>query len=132
VLSDVEVEVYAEVRPTESEAKVRSAVLNLIDLDEVEVLVMNNTKFIHGKARGLRSLGKLRELIRKGKIGETAREVLSRSVIGNEVVINANKQAAYVGILSFAMGEVESPLGPITIRIRTSNPQHLITWLTSG
>jgi len=57
---------------------------------------------------------------------------LSRSVIGNEVVINANKQAAYVGILSFAMGEVESPLGPITIRIRTSNPQHLITWLTSG
>jgi len=132
VLSDVEVEVYAEVRPTESEAKVRSAVLNLIDLDEVEVLVMNNTRFIHGRARGLRSLSKLRELIKRGRIGETAREVLSRSVIGNEIVINTNKQAAYVGVLSFAMGEVESPLGPITIRIRTSNPQHLITWLTSG
>ncbi len=132
MLGDVEVEVYAEVKPTESEVKVKRAVLNIIEFDELEVIDLNGVKYVHGKARGLGYLSKIRDLIRRERIRDTARDLLNHSVIGDEVVINVNKQAAYVGVLSFAMGEVESPLGPITIRVRSSNPQQLIMWLTSG
>lgn len=132
MLMDVEVEVYAEVRPTESEAKVRRAIMNIIEVEDLRSEVINGVHYLHGKARGLNYLSKLRELIRRERINDTARDVLNRSVVGNELIINVNKQAAYVGTLSFAMGEVESPLGPITLRIRTSNPQQLILWLTSG
>ncbi|ABW02815.1 RNA-binding domain-containing protein [Caldivirga maquilingensis] len=132
MLGEVEVEVYAEVKPTESEVKVKRAVLNIIELDELEVIDVNGVKYIHGKARGLSYLSRIRDLIRRERIRDTARDLLNHSVVGDEVVINVNKQAAYVGVLSFAMGEVESPLGPITIRIKSSNPQQLIMWLTSG
>ncbi len=37
-----------------------------------------------------------------------------------------NKQAAYAGVVNF---NEESPLGPITIIIRTKDPQKLMKWL---
>ncbi len=132
MLGEVEVEVYAEVKPTESEVKVKRAILNIVEFDELEVIEVNGVRYVHGKAKGLNYLSRLRDLIRKERIRDTARDLLNHSVVGDEIIINVNKQAAYVGVLSFAMGEVESPLGPITIRVRASNPQQLIMWLTSG
>lgn len=131
MLGDVEVEVYAEVRPTEDEVRVKKAILNIVDVASLEVVESGGVRYIHGVARGLGALSRLRELIRRERIGDTARGLLNSSIIGDTVIINVNKQAAYVGVLSFAMGEVESPLGPITIRVRSSNPRQLIDWLTA-
>ncbi len=130
-MGSIEVEVYAELRPTENEYKVKRAVLNIVDLPEVKVIEVEGTRYVYGRATGLSALGKFKELINREGIGDTARDLFMRSITGDTIVINVNKQAAYVGVLSFAMGEVESPLGPITIKIKSPNPEQVVNWLTS-
>lgn len=49
-----------------------------------------------------------------------------RRATGEEIIIKVNKQAAYAGVVNF---NEESPLGPITIIIRTKDPQRLMKWL---
>jgi hypothetical protein len=83
------------------------------------------------RGEGQKALQKLHMIFREKRILGAARRTLRRGIRGNRIFFYLNKQAAFVGNISF-VGEftTESPLGPIEMDISTNNPEKLIDWLT--
>ncbi|MEK6851802.1 MAG: RNA-binding domain-containing protein [Candidatus Thermoplasmatota archaeon] len=110
------VRVEAPVHPTESDAKVKLACLNLFpDLafaEEGDVLVGEGT-----------DVGHFRELLRIQRIRDTARDVLIRGRRETVVRFALNKQAAYVGRVNFTTG---SPLGDLHVTLEAEDTDALI------
>lgn len=75
---------------------------------------------VKGKAS---SLERLAELLRKQRIRDSAREVLLGSIRDNRMVFQVNKQAAYVGQVSFA---ASSPLGDITVMVEAHDIRRIV------
>jgi len=126
----VEVEVRAEVRDTEDLRKVKKAILNLFSPDSVEVEDLGDRRLIVARGRGASSLRKLYNALRSQRILDAARSYLRMGCAGNTVVFHLHKQAAYVGVASFcSLPERESPLGPITFIVTTSDTKRFIDWL---
>jgi len=121
-----EVEVEAYVYPTEDIEKVKKAMLNLVSPLEFEAFDKGDYILLVGKTRDKKALQRLYELFRGQQILDTARAMLEEGYFGEEIIIKVHKQVAYVGKVNF---NEESPLGPITIIIRTKNPQRLMKWL---
>ncbi|MEM4189071.1 MAG: RNA-binding domain-containing protein [Candidatus Caldarchaeum sp.] len=120
------VKVTAAVNPTESMEKVVKAVLNIFPKASVEKEHERVTAIVDS----LEGLEKLRMIIRSRRIRNTARMLLSKNISGNTVTFYLNKQAAYVGRLSFfEAGEVMA-LGPIEVRIESDKVEETIRWLT--
>ncbi|MEM4411040.1 MAG: RNA-binding domain-containing protein [Candidatus Caldarchaeum sp.] len=120
------VKVTAAVNPTESMEKVVKAVLNIFPKASVEKEHERVTAIVDS----LEGLEKLRMIIRSRRIRNTARILLSKNISGNTVTFYLNKQAAYVGRLSFfEAGEVMA-LGPIEVRIESDKVEETIRWLT--
>ncbi len=127
----MKVTVYVEVRPTEDLEKVKKALLNVFTPDELKIEEQSGKKYLVGFGYSYHCLVKLQNLIKVQGIEDSARLVFSRGIISeNRIVFHLNKQAAYVGVLSFATIESESPLGPITFIIETNNVRQLIDWLS--
>jgi len=122
------IEVVAEVRDTEDEGKVILAVRNLVDLP-LRIIERKDGRFIVGSCNSHTCLTKLRELIRNQEIEDTTHMILTRSINESGIEFRVNKQAAYVGVLSFVTEGSESPLGPIIIRIRGDDIRGIIDWL---
>lgn len=126
----MKIEVIAEIRPTEDPEKVKRAVLNVFEPDEVEIRREGDTTLLVARGHGHRSLLKLREAIWRQGIQDSARSVLSRSIAGEgRLVFNLHKQAAYVGVVSFATEPNESPLGPIIFSVETSDVRRFLDWI---
>ncbi len=124
------VRVEAEIRPTEDEEKVIKAVKNVIDVENLRIVdAGRGYRLLVGESNSVNSLKKMHDLLRKQRILDTARNMLLRKAREGMIVLKLNKQAAYQGIISFSEGELESPLGTITITIITENPEELIDWL---
>ncbi len=121
-----EVEVEAYVYPTEEVEKVKRAMLNLIPELEFEAFEKGGRVLLTGKTRSKKALQRLYELFRGQAILDTARDFLEEGYFGEEIIIRVNKQAAYAGVVNF---NEEGPLGPITIVIKTKDPQRLMKWL---
>jgi len=121
-----EVEVEAYVYPTEDIEKVKRAMLNLVSPLEFEAFDKGEYIILVGRTRDKRALQRLYELFRGQQILDTARAMLEEGYFGEEIIIKVHKQVAYVGKVNF---NEESPLGPITITIRTKDPQRLMKWL---
>jgi len=121
-----EVEVEAYVYPTEDIEKVKKAMLNLVSPLEFEAFDKGDYILLVGKTRDKKALQRLYELFRGQQILDTARAMLEEGYFGEEIIIKVHKQVAYVGKVNF---NEESPLGPITIIIRTKDPQRLMKWL---
>ncbi|WP_297435912.1 RNA-binding domain-containing protein [Thermococcus sp.] len=121
-----EVEVETHVCPTEDLEKVKTAMLNLIPGLEFEVFEKEEYTILTGKTTSRKALQRLYELFRGQAILDTARSFLEDGYFGEEIILRVNKQAAYAGSVNF---NEESPLGPITIIIRTKDPQGLMKWL---
>ncbi|WP_456366208.1 RNA-binding domain-containing protein [Thermococcus sp.] len=121
-----EVEVEAYVYPTEEVEKVKKAMLNLIPELEFEAFEKGDRLLLTGKTRSRKALQRLYELFRGQAILDTARDFLEEGYFGEEIIIRVNKQAAYAGVVNF---NEESPLGPITIVIKTKDPHRLMRWL---
>ncbi|WP_203226265.1 RNA-binding domain-containing protein [Thermococcus sp. 2319x1] len=124
VFEEVEVEAY--VYPTEDIEKVKRAMLNLVSPLEFEAFDKGDYILLVGKTRDKKALQRLYELFRGQQILDTARAMLEEGYFGEEIIIKVHKQVAYVGKVNF---NEESPLGPITIIIRTKDPQRLMKWL---
>ncbi|WP_175059348.1 RNA-binding domain-containing protein [Thermococcus sp. 2319x1] len=124
VFEEVEVEAY--VYPTEDIEKVKKAMLNLVSPLEFEAFDKGDYILLVGKTRDKKALQRLYELFRGQQILDTARAMLEEGYFGEEIIIKVHKQVAYVGKVNF---NEESPLGPITIIIRTKDPQRLMKWL---
>ncbi|KPU63500.1 hypothetical protein EP1X_03970 [Thermococcus sp. EP1] len=121
-----EIEVEAYVYPTEDIEKVKKAMLNLVSPLEFDAFDKGEYILLVGKTKDKKALQRLYELFRGQQILDTARAMLEEGYFGEEIIIKVHKQVAYVGKVNF---NEESPLGPITIIIRTKDPQRLMKWL---
>ncbi|AIF68471.1 hypothetical protein PAP_00120 [Palaeococcus pacificus DY20341] len=121
-----EVEVEAHVYPTEDIEKVKIAMLNLVADLEFDAFDKGDYIILTGKTKSKKALQRLYELFRGQAILDTARMILEEGTFGEEIIFKVHKQVAYAGKVNF---NEESPLGPITIIIRSKNPYKLIKWL---
>lgn len=128
--SDVKITVEVEVKPTEDPDKVKIAVQKVLGDLCLEKVDCNSQFRLVGSAEGPEALSVFYDLLRKERILDAARRMLFKGLKDKTVTIYLNKQAAYVGHISFSQPEGESPLGPICIKIQCSGPKELIDWLT--
>jgi predicted RNA binding protein with dsRBD fold (UPF0201 family) len=69
------------------------------------------------------SLDRFAELLREQRIRDSAREVLLGSIQGNRMVFQVNKQAAFVGKVSFS---AHSSLGDITVTVEADDIRRVV------
>jgi predicted RNA binding protein with dsRBD fold (UPF0201 family) len=119
----VAVEIKTPVHPTESESKVKKALESIFPCVQ---FFLEGTIF-KGKSEELKSLDRLKELLKAQRIRSTANKILRNSLFGSELVFSLNKQAAFMGKVNFSE---DSPLGPITVTISCEDMEALITYLS--
>ena len=128
-MDEVSVFVEVKINPTESTDKVKQAVENIFGNIQVKVQSVHKRDLLIAEARGLESLSKLYNLLRRERIRDAARGVFFEGLDGKTMAFCLNKQVAFVGHLSFSKEMAESPLGPIKVKIKCENPRELIEWL---
>src|SRR6266581_4098503 len=107
----------APLRPTESAEKLSAAIRNLFPDAVLEVhadRVVGTTE----------TLDRLRERIR-----DTARRQLLAGRHGDRTVVDLNKQAAFVGVVSFGTA---SPLGDIRVEIESDDLSAVIDYVAES
>ena len=122
-------QVEVEVNPTEDVDKVRQAVENIFGSLKLEEKPQHRGSLLLAQAKDVENLSKFANLLRRERIRDAARGVLFRGLKGNIITFYLNKQVAYTGHVSFCEPVAESPLGPIKVQIKCSNPSRLIDWL---
>lgn len=131
----VKIKIKTEVKPTEDEEKVKKALKNIINAENIELIEEDNRRILIVEGEKIELLSKFREILIRRRILSAARAILKKSITAeNSVTFYLNKQAAYMGQVSFCEEEGESPLGPITVEIICDNSRDLekvINWLTS-
>lgn len=127
----IEIRIEVEVRPTEDIEKVKAAVLNLINVSKFDVVSLGDGyKLLIGTSNDVKSLIKLHHLLRIERILDTARNIMLKSLVGNNTItLKFHKQSAYAGRVSLITHDEESPLGPITLTITTDKVREVIDWL---
>ena len=116
------VRVEAPLRPTESAEKLSAAIRNLLPDAVLEVhadRVVGTTE----------TLDRLRERIRAQRIRDTARRQLLAGRHGDRTVVDLNKQAAFVGVVSFGTA---SPLGDIRVEIESDDVSAVIDYVAES
>ncbi len=113
------VKVVASARwyPTEDIERVRRCLLNIFpgaELSEDEGTVTATAG----------DLARFKELIRNHRILDSTRAVMLRGMADGEISFRLNKQAAFVGKISFAEGN--APLGHIDVVIKRDELEALI------
>ena len=128
----VRVTAEANVNPTEDEAKVRRAVLNIFPAGRAEKITKpDGVELVRVNGSGVNFLETFRRLLKQDKIRDAARKVLLARIEGDRITICLHKQAAFAGHASFCAPVGESPQGPITIRIETPSPESVVDYLTA-
>ncbi|MFX1519891.1 MAG: RNA-binding domain-containing protein [Promethearchaeota archaeon] len=129
---EVKVTAQTPLLPTENVEKVKTALLNMVnvDADNVHIEEVDDHSEMIVSGEGQDTLQKLHTLFREKRILGAARRTLRRGIRDHRIYFYLNKQAAFVGNPSFVDEFTnESPLGPIEIEISTNNPEKLIDWL---
>jgi predicted RNA binding protein with dsRBD fold (UPF0201 family) len=129
-MNEIMVHVEVEVNPTEDLEKVKRAVENIFGAVKFEVESRKWGCLLIAETRGTEGLTKLYNLLSRARIRAAARKVFFSGMDKKSVKFYLNKQVAYAGHISFSQQTAESPLGPINVQIRCSNPRELIEWLT--
>lgn len=129
-MNEIVVHVEVEVNPTEDLEKVKLAVENIFGAVTFEVESRRWGQLLIAETTGTEGLTKLYNLLRREQIRAAARKVFFSGMSEKSVTFYLNKQVAYAGHISFCQQTAESPLGPIHVQIRCSNPRELIEWLT--
>ena len=115
-MTQLEVSIRVEVHPTESREKVERAVRNVLGEVPITAVDRGDTTVLESNLQGVESLSYLRDLLRRTRIRDAARGLLTRITGEGVMSFGLNKQAAYMGRASF-YGAGESSLGPIQIVI---------------
>ena len=130
-MDDVIVHVEAEINPTETEDRVKQAVENMFGPVEIQTRHLRKGSLLKVESKGQEALIRLHNLLQREHIRTAARTVLIRGTEKNAVNFCLNKQVAYAGHVSMATEPNESPLGPISIEIRTEDPRKIVEFLTA-
>ncbi|ABL88810.1 Protein of unknown function DUF54 [Pyrobaculum islandicum DSM 4184] len=124
------IEAVVEVRFTEDRGKVLKALQNVFTPVSIEEKPSESGVLIVATCEGYTCLEKLRSAIWRQGIQDAARNVISKGIVSeNTIIFSVNKQAAYVGVVSFVTETNESPLGPITFTVKTNNVRQFLDWL---
>jgi len=127
---DVRVRVEAGLNPSEDPSKVLSAAMNVLGGRRAgDVLERLEGRVLVVEASGIRALFALRDQARYRRTMAALRRLLLENRIGNRTYVYLNRQAAYIGRISFVEEEEESPLGPIVLRIESDDLDSVIEWL---
>jgi len=122
----------ANLNPTEDEAKVKRALLNIFpDARTVKITKPDGGELIQLSGSNVNFLDTFRRLIKQERIRDTARKVFSARTESHRIMIFLHKQAAFAGHVSFCAPVGESPQGPITIRIESEIPESVVDYLTA-
>jgi len=127
----VRVRVETEVRPTEDPKKVLRALKKLFNMEFQFVERGEGWGSWVGESHSLDALVPLRAAIKAKRVDDTFYYYLRRLARGsnNLLVFKLNKQAAFVGVPSFAEEDIESPMGAITVEIEAPDLKKVIAWL---
>lgn len=115
--------VEVQIKPTEDRSKVEVAVRKIFPV--LELISFGDS--LVGESTEVGSLARFHELLRRQAILDSARSIMRAGREGNTVRFMLNKQAAFVGKISF--NGWESPLGPIVVRLDAPDPERLIDYL---
>jgi predicted RNA binding protein with dsRBD fold (UPF0201 family) len=129
-MNETVVHVEVEVNPTEDLERVKLAVENIFGAVKFKVESRTWGQLLIAETTGTEGLTKLHNLLSRERILAAARKVFFSGMDEKSVKFYLNKQVAYAGHISFCQQTGESPLGPISVQIRCSNPRELIEWLT--
>ena len=122
----------ATLHPTEDEAKVKRALLNIFPEAKVEKISKGDEVHIMRlNGSGMNFLSTFRHLIKQDRIRDAARRVIMARTEGERIEVYLHKQAAFAGHVSFCGPVGESPLGPITVRIDTPSPEQVVDYVAS-
>lgn len=128
-MAEISVHLEADINPTESEEKVRTAASNILANASFTTKPSGKACLLTAETKGQDSLVRLRKILRNDRIRDAARKMLFRSIRENTLCFCLNKQVAFSGHVSFCEENAESPLGPIRINITADNPRQLAEWL---
>jgi predicted RNA binding protein with dsRBD fold (UPF0201 family) len=128
-MDQISVYIEAEINPTESENKVKQAIQNIFGNVQTKVQPIHKGGLLTAETKGLESLIKLYNLLRRERIRDATRKILLEGLDGKTIKFCLNKQVAFAGHVSFSKEIAESPLGPIKVKIECENPRELIAWL---
>lgn len=120
MVKTINVAVYSLVNPTERVERVASAIERIFP--GLIINIEDNRIEAHG---GPEAIENFRKLLREQRILDTARSIMFEGKIGNKIQFSLNKQAAFMGKLSFP--PEEEPLGSIHVQI--SGSDEMIDWL---
>ena len=124
---DCKVSAYCTINASEDVNKVRTAVSNILtDMDEKitsDSLVANSNNY--------ESLTKIYETMRSRKTKSAYRRHLMRNMTEDSTWFYLNRQAAFANVPGLCDEADESPLGPITIVLRSKNIEDLIDCFVS-
>ncbi|MDD1771935.1 MAG: hypothetical protein LUQ09_03360 [Methanomassiliicoccales archaeon] len=109
--------------PTEEQDKVRRSLLNMFP--NAEVTVTDDEMVARTD-----DLSRFKELIRNHKILDSTRAVMLQGLREGRTTFLLNKQAAFVGKVSFAEGR--SPMGPVTVEMEGEDMEALIDDVAPG
>jgi len=127
-----EITVRTKLYRTESQKNVEEAVRNLFPDANFEGTKKNDEE--RGKDTelvahaGEESVERLRELIDRQEINETAYEKLHEAKLGDTLAFSLSKQPATVGRVNFDVGGHE--LGTLRVRIEADDPDALVEYVT--
>jgi predicted RNA binding protein with dsRBD fold (UPF0201 family) len=116
----IDVSVYSLVNPTERVERVADAIENIFP-----GLIMEIQDTRIEALGGPEAIENFRKLLREQRILDAARSVIFEGKMGNKIQFSLNKQAAFMGKLSFP--PEEEPLGSIHVQI--SGSEEIIDWL---
>jgi predicted RNA binding protein with dsRBD fold (UPF0201 family) len=128
-MDEIDIQIQADINPTEDDAKVKRAIENIFNKVEFEVEPSKRGRLLIARTKGIDGLTKLSNLLRRERIRDAAKVVLHAGTSAHTIVFYLNKQVAYAGHVSFSQAIAESPLGPIRVEIRCDNPRELVDWL---
>jgi len=110
----IDVQVTTPLHATEVRERVETAIRNLFPTAEVEErhgeLVAEAHSFEH-----------FTECLREQNIVDAARDVFRASLEGDTFAFDLKKQAAYEGVVNFAVGSPDE-LGSLHVRVRVEEP----------
>lgn len=112
-----------EIKQTEAQEKVEATVRNIFPTIALQ-LVGNS---LVGESTDIDSLSRFHQLLRQQAILDTARSVMISNKMGGSTQLMLNKQAAFVGKVSFT--DEEALLGPIVVTLEATDLDQLIDYL---
>ena len=124
---DCKVSAHCTINASEDVNKVRTSLSNVLtDMDEKltgDSLVANSNNY--------ESLTKIYETMRSRKTKSAYRRHLMRNMSEDSTWFYLNKQAAFANVPVLCDEADESPLGPITVVLRSKNIEDVIDWFVS-